>query len=485
METSASFDLNRRLQEWRAKLSGTAAMPKDQLDELEDHVRTSFTKLQAQGLAADEAFLVAVRRVGSNEVLARESLKSNPQRLVISYLFQFFFAQKWIVLVCTALGLLAAVGVYLFHAPPFQSESALFIRYVMENSSPGLPGADSKAVSPYLGGESIINTEVEILRSMDLAYAVTDVIGMDKILRESKGPKDRDHAAAEVRSDLDIRPLPQSGVIRLVYSHPDPAIPQPALSAVVEAYLKKHVEVHRGAGSIGDFLSQETDQLRSRLSQTEDELRQVKDKAGIISLDTAKDAAFQQEGRIQQEILSAQTDLAENQTILEETAKLEASGIPSDERVAQVNEVRRGTIRVKALESRIKFLNSQLDQVRIGADKVDQLEGTIAELQRQKELDETNYKYYSTHLESTRIDEALGSGHALNIAIVQSPTPPFVDWSGTVRLMVLLGAGGIVFGVMWALLNEFFLKRLLRGSNDEPPHFTAGSLREPLPVQQG
>jgi len=487
METPTPFDLSQRLRDWRTKLSEAALMPKDQLDELEDHVRTSFAKLQSQGLPPDEAFLLAIRRVGNCEALGREYLKANPQRLAAVYFFRTFFRQKWILFFCTAAGLLAAGGVYLFYQPPYQSEASLFIRYVMENSTPGLPGGDTKAVSPDRGGETIINTEVEILNSMDLAYSVVDAIGIDKILDKSKGvTMDRNHAALEVRSDIEIRPFPGSGVINLIYAHRDPTIPQPALNALVEAYLKKHVEVHRGAGSIGDFLSQETDQLRSRLSQTEDELRKVKNKAGIISLDDAKNAFAQAEAKIRTDIFSAEAEYAERRAMLDDLAKhspstVPAGSAPSGNAAGAIDTLVEGA-QLTGLQSKIKFLNSELDEIKIEANKVDQLEGTIAELQRQKELDETNYKYYSTHLEATRIDEALGSGHALNIAIVQVPTAPYIDWTGTQRLMAMLVGGGIVLGIAWAFTNEIFLKRLLRRPDDDD--FSPGGFRDPVPVRQ-
>jgi uncharacterized protein involved in exopolysaccharide biosynthesis len=481
METPAPFDLTQQVQAWRGKLAEAAAMSKDQLDELEDHVRTSFAQLQSKGIPAEEAFLIAIRRVGSSRALSREFLKANPQRLAGAYLFRFVTRHRWTLGLCSLSGLLAAGGFLWLHEPRFQSQAALFIRYVMENSTPGLPGGDTKAVSPDRGGETIINTEVEILGSMDLAYSVVDAIGVDKILDKSKGvAKDRDHAALEVRSDLDIRPFPGSGVIRLVFAHGDPTIPQPALDAVVEAYLKKHVEVHRGAGSIGDFLSQETDQLRSRLAQTEDELRKVKYKAGIISLDSAQAAGIQREARIRDQIIAAQTELVEHSAILGALGKI-APSVSGGELNKSSYNLTDETIRVKALQAKIEFLGAQFAEVKSQSDRVSQLEGTIAELQRQRELDETNYRYYSTHLEATRIDEALGSGHALNIATVEAPTAAFIDATATYKLMGALVGGGIGFGLCWAGLNEIFLSRLRRRGGDDDD-FSAEDFRPPVRV---
>ena len=249
------------------------------------------------------------------------SLTLSAPRTTLDDIYYGIFRHKWKIIACTAAGVLVALGIYFFQAPPAESEAELFIRYVRENSAPGLPGNDSKAISPDQRGETIVATEAAILRSRDIAYQAVDAIGLDKILSKAKGPKDRDRAASEVQRNLVVNPLPKSSVIQLIFQSQDPALVQPVLTAIIEAYLKKHVEVHRGIELGGDFLSQETDQLRSRLSQTEDELRRARDKAGITSLDDAKKAYTQEMAQIQQEIFSAQAEFADKSATFQEVEK--------------------------------------------------------------------------------------------------------------------------------------------------------------------
>jgi hypothetical protein len=72
MENQTSFDLNGAIQRWRGELSKSASFRADDLEELESHLRDSESSLRAQGLTAEEAFLIAVRRTGSGDVLAAE-----------------------------------------------------------------------------------------------------------------------------------------------------------------------------------------------------------------------------------------------------------------------------------------------------------------------------------------------------------------------------------------------------------------------------
>jgi len=469
-------------------------------------------------------------------------------------IFYILFRHKWKISICTVLGLGTAAAIFFFQPQPYQSDAMLFIRYVTENSAPGLPGGSDSKVSSPGSGSTILNTEVDILSSLDIDDQVADAVGPDKILTKVTDPKlrTRDLAALAVRKGLIIEALPYSSVIHLTFRDYDPAVAQPVLAAVIDAYYKKHVEVHRQAGAIGDFLSQETDQLRARLQQTEDELRKEKDKAGIISLDDSKKAFGEQEARLQDEIFSANAELAERSARYEQLVKsapaapkaVESKAGPAEPPVpsAQIDSYRNILVRLDSLQkteqqlltqftdqnqqvkdvqgqiaalekqkqaledqyprlarfgmpvqspsgfaasavsasqagvidlqteasyltglqSKIKVLTAQLAQVKASAATVDGLEGSIAELQRQREMEETNYKYFSEHLEASRVDEALSAGRALNIAEIQSPTPPHPDLKTFYKSLGYIAGSGLGVGLAWALLIEFYFDRSIR-----------------------
>jgi uncharacterized protein involved in exopolysaccharide biosynthesis/Mrp family chromosome partitioning ATPase len=465
-------------------------------------------------------------------------------------IYYIVFRHKWKILCCTLAGLLTSGSLYYFAPPPFQSEALLFIRYVTESSTLGVPGGDSKAVSPDQRGETIINTEVQIITSLDIAEQVADAVGPEKILAKMKGVKDRDAAAGQIERNLTAEPSPLSSVILVTYKNPDPTVVQPVLTAIVDAYLKKHVEIHRGTATAGDFLSQETDQLRTRLAQTEDDLRKARDKAGIISIDDAKKTNAEQMAMVQQEIFTAEAELAERTAMLDEATRgtpaavrpvAKTPGAMHSAPDAQIDAYRNVRIRLDWLEkteqqllaqftdqnqrvkevraqiaeaegqrqkleekypelarmgapvavagpaagpapgaidpqaeaahlaglqSKIKVLNDELAQIRAQAANVSQAEGSISELQRQKELEDTNYRYFLTHLEASRIDDQLNAGHALNIAEIQQPTPPSINWAKTYKLLGGIAGGGFALGLAWAFMIETYFDRTIRRPAD-------------------
>ena len=73
--------LDRRIAEWRGYLSRRPEVRAVDVDELEDHLRDQVAALTAAGLTADEAFLVAVKRMGEIDALSREFAQEYSERL--------------------------------------------------------------------------------------------------------------------------------------------------------------------------------------------------------------------------------------------------------------------------------------------------------------------------------------------------------------------------------------------------------------------
>jgi hypothetical protein len=73
--------LDEQIGVWRGYLRRRQAIHSRDVDELEDHLRNQVTALVDVGLASDEAFLVAVKRMGSLDALSREFAVEHSDRL--------------------------------------------------------------------------------------------------------------------------------------------------------------------------------------------------------------------------------------------------------------------------------------------------------------------------------------------------------------------------------------------------------------------
>jgi hypothetical protein len=73
--------LEEQIAQWRSYLRSRQAIHAVDIAELEDHLREQIAALTAAGLAPDEAFLVAVKRLGGLDALSREFALEHSERL--------------------------------------------------------------------------------------------------------------------------------------------------------------------------------------------------------------------------------------------------------------------------------------------------------------------------------------------------------------------------------------------------------------------
>ncbi len=242
-----------------------------------------------------------------------------PPSISLGDIYFVVFRHKWKIVIMALLGVMAAAGYYLLKTPPYQSEAKLFIRYISDSHSAN-PSDINTRVTSMTEGESIMNSEMEILTSFDLAAQVATNIGPEKILAQLGGGNDPIAAASAIHGNLKVEVSKESSVVHVTFHHPDPTVVRPVLAEIIAEYRDKHLQVHRAIGLSDDSLTEETTQLRMQIAQTEDELRMAKTNAGIISIEDSEKSYSEEITRIRRDLFQAETDLAEHQAGLNELA---------------------------------------------------------------------------------------------------------------------------------------------------------------------
>lgn len=79
METHA--ELESQIDQWRAYVQRREAISAADVDEMEDHLRGRVADLRAAGLDDEEAFLVAIKRMGDLDAISREFAREHSDRL--------------------------------------------------------------------------------------------------------------------------------------------------------------------------------------------------------------------------------------------------------------------------------------------------------------------------------------------------------------------------------------------------------------------
>src|SRR6266496_5720928 len=81
MTTFADQPLEEQIAQWRAYVRRRQTIHGPDVEELEGHLRDQLVALTETGLTGDEAFLVAVKRMGSLDALSREFARAHSERL--------------------------------------------------------------------------------------------------------------------------------------------------------------------------------------------------------------------------------------------------------------------------------------------------------------------------------------------------------------------------------------------------------------------
>jgi succinoglycan biosynthesis transport protein ExoP len=458
--------------------------------------------------------------------------------MTLGDIYFVLFRRKWLILGFSLAGILSALAVCFIKPPQYKSEAELSIS-ALEAKPIDVSGEETRPmIDP---SDNIIDTEIKILQSLDLAQQVVQAMTPAKILARVGGGADNNAAAYFVKNGLTVESTPGSSVIHITFQHPDKEIVQPVLSEIIDGYFIKRIKMRGGGGVFVNLLTNETTRLRGELIQIESQIQQAQSEAGVISAEDAKDAYSTQITKLHGQIASAEEELAERQVgvkvltpsgtvtdgkpvekilsakydayrricmrlvILNKTEDdyLTQQGFTEEnvlvkevrsqiadaqeiknqleekypqlagmefalldlpqETTNVVNDLPDDFAQIAGLKAKTDFLHSQFNRVWNDAMVLERVEATISELQQKKESKEANLKYFTDHLDRSRIDDELSEGKVSNISIVESPTPPIKGWSEKFEKNVgLLAVSGILAGLALAFLMELILDRSVR-----------------------
>jgi len=257
------------------------------------------------------------------------------------------FRHKWKIILFF-LAVVMAVAVLTWLSPEiYQSEAKLLIRMGRESVTLDPTAATGQIVANVVQQrENEVKSELEILNSRDLIERVVDAIGPDVFLKapeeingKHSGPgrhtggsigqipgdllaavkkplaglfnrlSNRDRAILAVTKSLGIEALKNSDIITISYEAKSRKLAQETIRQLIAFYLDKHIDVHNTPGSY-EFFTQETDQLRDSLDKTEANLKDLKNRTGIASLDDQRHILLSRIGDLQRELEATEANLA-------------------------------------------------------------------------------------------------------------------------------------------------------------------------------
>ena len=363
-----------------------------------------------------------------------------------------------------------------------------------------------------------IDTQVEVLKSRELARRVVDKLRLDR--DPDFVPEDRrGNRALAIQSATDTLQrglgVARSGVafaISVSYSSSDPKSAANIVNTVVEQYLASQAGQKTDATeSATRWLGQRITQLRGQVLAAESAVERYRAANGLLNTGTNQIGSQQELGSISSELATAQADLAEKRAAAA-TARTQARGVLAGQDVSQaltsdvITQLRRqrgeisasladltarygdrhpsvlqarsqlGTIESQIQEEVRRIVSGLEAQAQVAGGRVASLQGTVArsrgelasnsaasvklaDLQRNADAVRTLYEGYLARYRQTSTQQGLEGSDARILSAADVPTKPS---SPKLSLFLIFALGaGIAAGAVAVVLREL-LDRSLR-----------------------
>jgi uncharacterized protein involved in exopolysaccharide biosynthesis len=165
--------------------------------------------------------------------------------------------------------------------------------------------------------ETELNSEAELLHDQDI---LRNVVQQSNLLPDEHSWFARfwdhtqavqmDHAVRRLAERLEIEPAKKATMIVVNYRSSNPEQSQRVLTALAEAYLKRHQQIHRPSGEFR-FFEQQVALSRQTLEQAEHDLMQFTSDEGVVSAALERDQTLQKLGDAEASELQTRVQLSE------------------------------------------------------------------------------------------------------------------------------------------------------------------------------
>lgn len=268
----------------------------------------------------------------------------------------FFKHRAKILIIFSIVVAMVTISTFLA-APVYEAKSTLLVKYGREYMNQSEVGSNQPIMS--LSREEIINSEIQILKSPDLAKRVIEAIKIGQIYPDlvKNPPKDTqpmDVAIARFEKSLNVEDIKKSSVIQVSFEHMNPQIASKSVNLLVDNFREKHLQVFSSPQS--SFLEGQVAVIRKKLLASESDMQSFKQKNRVYSLDEQRSLLLKQRTDLASETLSAQNTIDELQRRLS-TLRARTKSLTSS------NTMYTGTERDKIIvEAKSRLLALQINQ---------------------------------------------------------------------------------------------------------------------------
>ena len=204
--------------------------------------------------------------------------------------------------------------------PIYEVVSSVMVKYgrgyvyrSIERSVNQLEKGDIKPLYIYNGVE-VINTEIEIFRSKELAAKVIEAMGVEQLFPKLAAKvEDRGRlltmALNRFGKKLKVWHIKESSVISVSFQHQDPAIAVQAVNLLTEQFKERHLQIFKNPQSL--FLEKQAAIYLQQLQDAENAFKVYKQDNRIFSLEHQQKILMQQYVDVQTLLIEGSGQLKE------------------------------------------------------------------------------------------------------------------------------------------------------------------------------
>lgn len=216
---------------------------------------------------------------------AKRGMSGSPRDL----LFVLFWHRRKVVGFFIVATLLTALAVLVLPST-YRSESKLLVKLGSDAvSADATASLGGPMVQPVMYWEVQMKTELEVLKSREIAASVVDRVGAGRILRKDVGEVRKDdalyrQALLTLQQNLSLEVVPDSSILQISYESGDGQLARDVTQAYVQKYLELRTTVRETSQSAA-FLQGEREQMLQKVQELEQQIKQIKDDAGVGNVD--------------------------------------------------------------------------------------------------------------------------------------------------------------------------------------------------------
>jgi len=222
-----------------------------------------------------------------------------------------FFRHRATFWTTVGLVMLATALITIFTPRTYESEMNILVR----NARPDYlisPERSNGQVAPPDVTEERVNSEMEVLKSKDIADSVIDRNWNEKPLNLRSEAEVRAHekAVIEFEKHLNVDAVRKSNVIHVSYVTSSPRAATDTVDHLLQAFLAKQREIERSTGA-STFFAAEADRYKAQLDQAQQELAGFQQNNGVVSLPETETTLEAQINALEDNIRATQVQITE------------------------------------------------------------------------------------------------------------------------------------------------------------------------------